>query len=42
MAVRRWRRQAEPTDFGQATATTRWRVTALPSKPLPVRGTGRD
>jgi protein ImuA len=42
IAVRRWRRQAEAADFGQPTAaTTRWRVTALPSSPLPVAGVGR-
>ena len=42
LAVRRWRRQAEAADFGQPTAAaTRWRVTALPSAPLPVPGVGR-
>ena len=42
IAVRRWRRQAEAADFGQPTAaTTRWRVTALASSPLPVPGVGR-
>ena len=42
LAVRRWRRQAEAADFGQPTAAvTRWRVTALPSSPLPVAGVGR-
>ncbi|MFC5343409.1 ImuA family protein (plasmid) [Brevundimonas staleyi] len=42
IAVRRWRRQAEAVDFGQPTAaTTRWRVTALPSSPLPSAGVGR-
>jgi protein ImuA len=42
IAIRRWRRQAEAADFGQPTAsTTRWRVTALPSSPLPVPGVGR-
>jgi protein ImuA len=42
IAVRRWRRQAEAADFGQPTAAnTRWRVTALPSSPLPVAGIGR-
>lgn len=42
IAVRRWRRQAEAADFGQPTAAqTRWRVTALPSSPLPVAGVGR-
>jgi protein ImuA len=42
IAIRRWRRQTEATDFGQPTAsTTRWRVTALPASPLPVPGVGR-
>jgi protein ImuA len=42
LALRRWRRQAEAADFGQPTAaTTRWRVTTLPSTPLPVPGVGR-
>src|SRR6266404_4011615 len=42
MALRRWRRQTEASDFGQPTAaTTRWRVSALPSAPLPVPGVGR-
>ena len=42
LAVRRWRREAEAAEFGQPTAaTTRWRVTALPSSPLPVAGVGR-
>jgi protein ImuA len=41
LAVRRWRRQADAADFGQPTAAaTRWRVTALPSSPLPVPGVG--
>ncbi len=42
IALRRWRRQAEPADFGQPTAAmTRWRVSVLPSAPLPVPGVGR-
>ncbi|HVL22411.1 MAG TPA: damage-inducible protein [Amaricoccus sp.] len=42
IALRRWRRQAETVDFGQPTAAiTRWRVSALPSTPLPVPGVGR-
>ena len=42
IAVRRWRRQTEAADFGQPTASnTRWRVTALPSSPLPSAGVGR-
>ena len=40
--IRRWRNPAAAADFGQPTAaTTRWRVTALPSTPLPVAGVGR-
>jgi len=35
------RRQTEATDFGQPTAaSTRWRVSVLPSRPLPVPGVG--
>ncbi len=42
IAIRRWRRQAEAADFGQPTASaTRWRVSVLPSGPLPVPGVGR-
>ena len=47
LALRRWRRpfdklRTEAADFGQPTAaTTRWRVTARPSIPLPVPGVGR-
>ena len=42
LAIRRWRRLDEAAQFGQPTAaTTRWRVTALPSTPLPVSGVGR-
>ena len=42
IALRRWRRQTEASDFGQPTAaTTRWRISALPSTPLPVPGVGR-
>ena len=42
IAVRRWRRQTDAADFGQPTAAvTRWRVTALPSSPLPAPGVGR-
>jgi len=42
LAVRRWRRQTEASDFGQPTAsTTRWRVSVLPSEELPVPGIGR-
>jgi protein ImuA len=42
IVVRRWRRQTEANDFGQPTAaTTRWRVSVLPSEELPVPGVGR-
>lgn len=42
IAVRRWRRQTEAADFGQPTASvTRWRISAMPSTPLPVPGIGR-
>lgn len=42
IALRRWRRQMEATDFGQPTAAmTRWRISMLPSTPLPVPGVGR-
>jgi protein ImuA len=42
IALRRWRRQTEASDFGQPTAAmTRWRVSVLPSAPLPVPGVGR-
>lgn len=42
IALRRWRRQTETVDFGRPTAaTTRWRVSVLPSTPLPVPGVGR-
>ncbi len=42
IALRRWRRQTEARDFGQPTAAmTRWQISALPSRPLPVPGVGR-
>jgi protein ImuA len=42
LALRRWRRQIEAAEFSQPTAaTTRWRISALPSTPLPVPGVGR-
>ncbi len=42
IALRRWRRQTEAADFGQPTAaSTRWRISVLPSTPLPVPGVGR-
>ena len=43
IALRRWRRQQDAYDFGQPTAAmTRWRVSVLPSGPLPVPGVGRS
>ncbi|NKJ72841.1 damage-inducible mutagenesis protein [Rhizobium leguminosarum bv. viciae] len=42
LVVRRWRRQTEAGDFGHPTAaTSRWRISVLPSDPLPVPGVGR-
>ncbi|UVC11811.1 damage-inducible protein [Rhizobium sp. TH2] len=42
IAIRRWRSGPEASDFGQPTASvTRWRVSVLPSSPLPVPGVGR-
>ena len=42
LAIRRWRRQTDATDFGTPTAAaTRWRVSVLPSTRLPVPGVGR-
>ena len=42
IAVRRWHRMTDAADFGQPTASvTRWRISALPSAPLPVPGVGR-
>jgi protein ImuA len=42
IALRRWRRQSDAAEFGQLTAaSTRWRITVLPSVPLPVPGVGR-
>lgn len=42
IALRRWRRQTEAADFGQPTAaSTRWRVSVMPSAALPVPGVGR-
>ncbi len=42
LILRRWRRAAEAATFSQPTAaSTRWRVTALPSAPLPTAGIGR-
>ena len=40
--IRRWRGAEEDGAFGRpSAATTRWRITALPSSPLPVPGIGR-
>jgi protein ImuA len=42
LAIRRWRRHQEASDFGHPTAAvTRWRVSVMPSVPLPVPGIGR-
>ncbi|WP_434713606.1 ImuA family protein (plasmid) [Rhizobium sp. YTUHZ045] len=42
LVIRRWRRQTEASDFGMPTAAaTRWRISVLPSEPLPVAGVGR-
>ncbi len=42
IALRRWRRQTDAVDFGQPTAAmTRWRISMMPSAPLPVPGIGR-
>jgi protein ImuA len=42
LVIRRWRRQTEAGDFGHPTAAaTRWRISVLPSDPLPVPGIGR-
>jgi protein ImuA len=42
LAVRRWRCQTDAAELLLPTAaTTRWRVSALPSAPLPVPGVGR-
>ena len=42
IALRRWRRQTEASDFGQPTAAaTRWRVSVIPSATLAVPGVGR-
>ncbi|MGO4406455.1 ImuA family protein [Bosea sp. RAF48] len=42
IALRRWRREVDASDFGQPTAAmTRWRVSVLPSTVLPVPGMGR-
>ncbi|MBB2713970.1 ImuA family protein [Rhizobium sophoriradicis] len=42
LVIRRWRRPTEAGDFGHPTAaTSRWRISVLPSDPLPVPGVGR-
>jgi len=42
LAVRRWRRHVDAREYGLPTTSfTRWRVTAVRSDPLPVRGVGR-
>ncbi|HEX2891698.1 ImuA family protein, partial [Vineibacter terrae] len=42
LVIRRWRSTAEAAGYGAPTAsTTRWRIVALPSTPLPVPGVGR-
>ena len=42
LTVRRWPRERDAAQFGLPTvATTRWRVTSLPSRALPVAGIGR-
>jgi protein ImuA len=42
LVVRRWNTEKAALQFGQpTTAMTRWRVTAVPSAPLPVPGVGR-
>ncbi|MCX8999698.1 damage-inducible protein [Rhizobiaceae bacterium BDR2-2] len=42
IVIRRWRCRSEAAAFGQPTASsTRWRISVLPSSPLPVPGIGR-
>jgi len=42
IAIRRWHRQSEASDYGHPTAAvTRWRISVVPSEPLPVPGIGR-
>ncbi len=42
IAIRRWWRISDAEDYGKqpTAARTRWRITALPSTPLPVQGIG--
>jgi protein ImuA len=43
LIVRRWRNNAERASGAEpSAATTRWRVTAAPSRPLPAPGIGRE
>jgi protein ImuA len=43
LIIRRWRNDAErASDAEPSAATTRWRVTAAPSRPLPAPGIGRE
>lgn len=42
IAIRRWKRTADAAELGRPTAAfSRWRVSALPSSPLPTAGIGR-
>lgn len=42
LALRRWRRQTDATDFGNPTAAvSRWRISVMPSPALPVQGVAR-
>ncbi len=42
LIIRRCRRQAEATDYGQPTASAiRWRISLMPSERLPAAGVGR-
>jgi hypothetical protein len=42
LILRRWRNETAAAEFGSPTAaTSRWRITALPSTPLPTAGVGR-
>jgi protein ImuA len=43
LLIRRWRNDAERASAAEpSAATTRWRVTAAPSRPLPAPGIGRE
>jgi protein ImuA len=42
LVIRRWRNDAERASAEPSAATTRWRVTAAPSRPLPAPGIGRE